>query len=265
MTDEGDDPRRKSVVLTVSGMDQVELRRDLEYRSVGDHRLQADVYLPAGLREDDRVPAVIFVHGDGPPDVLRGAKDWGQYTSWGRLAAACGLIGITFDHRSSEQRTKLADAAFDVVELVSFVRRGGARGHVDVDRLGVWVASAGPPTVLPWILRDRPPFIRCVAVLYGVMDTAAEALAKAELPIAPMLVARAGLDSEAINDSIDTFVAAALARNVELDLLTHPTGRHAFDILDDDERSCEIVAMTLAFFRRHLLAGRGAVPSDAGP
>ncbi len=138
------------------------------------------------------------------------------------------------------------------------MRRGGARGHVDVDRLGVWVASGGPPTVLPWILHERPPFIRCVAVLYGVMDTTIEALATADLPAPPMLVARAGLDAPPINDSIDAFVAAALASEMELDLLTHPAGRHAFDILDDDERSKEIVTMTLAFFRRHLLAGVAA-------
>jgi dienelactone hydrolase len=264
MTDERDDPRRKSVVLTISGMDEVEVRRDLEYRSVGDHRLEADVYLPPGLRDDDRVPAVIFVHGDGPPEYLRGAKEWGQYTSWGRLAAACGLIGITFEHRSSERRTRLEDATSDVLELVTFVRQGGARGHVDVDRLGVWVASAGPPAVLPWILQERPPFVRCVAGLYGVMDTATEALAGADLPAPPMLVARAGLDTPDINDSIDAFVAAAVARNMELDLLTHPAGRHAFDILDDDERSREIVAMTLAFFRRHLLTGVGAARSNPG-
>jgi dienelactone hydrolase len=263
--DEADDPRRKSVVLTISGMDRVDVRRDLEYRRVGDHRLEADVYLPPGLLPDERVPAVLFVHGDAPPDLLRGAKDWGQYTSWGRLAAASGLIGITFEHRSSEARTRLAEAASDVLELVAFVRRGGARGHVDVDRIGLWVASGGPPMVLPWVLRDRPPFVRCVAALYGVMDSSVEALAAAEGLVPPMLVARAGLDAPVINDSIDAFVAAALARNVELDLLTHPAGQHAFDILDDDDRSRDVIALTLAFFRRHLLAAMPHARSSPGP
>jgi dienelactone hydrolase len=265
MPDDQENPRRKSVVLTISGMEHVEVRRDLEYRRVGDHRLEADVYLPGGLLPDDRLPAVIFVHGDAPPELLLGAKEWGQYTSWGRLAAASGLIGITFEHRSSEQGTRLAEAASDVLELVAFVRQGGPGGHVDADRIGVWVCSGGPPMVLPWVLRERPPFVRCVASLYGLMDGAVEALAATDGPVPPMLVARAGLDTPAINDSIDAFAAAALARNVELDLLTHPAGRHAFDILDDDDRSKHIVALTLAFLRRHLLHPPPAAGSGSGP
>jgi hypothetical protein len=44
-----------------------------------------------------------------------------------------------------------------------------------------------------------------------------------------------------------------LTRNVSLDLMTHPTGRHSFDILDDVPRSRDIIARTLTFLRMHLL------------
>jgi hypothetical protein len=34
--------------------------------------------------------------------------------------------------------------------------------------------------------------------------------------------------------------------------MSHPTGEHGFDILNDDERSREIIKATLAFIHEHL-------------
>ena len=71
-----------------------------------------------------------------------------------------------------------------------------------------------------------------------------------------MLVARAGLDRPVFNDAIDRFVAEAVQRGATIELLTHPRGQHGFDVLDDDDRSREIVARTLAFMSWHLLGSR---------
>jgi dienelactone hydrolase len=68
----------------------------------------------------------------------------------------------------------------------------------------------------------------------------------------PMFIARAGLDAAMVNDSIDLFVHEALAANATLDFANHPKGRHGFDILDDDERSHEIIARAAAFVKTHL-------------
>ena len=235
--------------------------------------LRFDLYRP---RDDEpAAPCVIFVHGDGPPEVVANAKGWGQYTSWGRLAVASGLAAVTFNHRSTEGRTKLVDAADDVDRLIAFVRSNGSGLGVDPERLGLWVCSMGPPVALRTVLRARPAAVRCIAVLYGAMDLrplradtpvhVSDRLLEEFSPVAhlaepvaafpPMLLARAGLEDRPwLNPTIDAFVTAALAANVELDLLHHPAGRHGFDILDDDERSRDIVARTLAFLRRHLLS-----------
>ena len=45
----------------------------------------------------------------------------------------------------------------------------------------------------------------------------------------------------------------SLERNVSLELLNHESGRHGFDILDDDDRSREILSRTLAFLKSRLL------------
>lgn len=68
----------------------------------------------------------------------------------------------------------------------------------------------------------------------------------------PILVARAGLDNPWLNDGVDRFVAGALARGATLDLLTHPDGRHGFDILDDDDRTRGIIRRTVEFLRERL-------------
>jgi hypothetical protein len=63
------------------------------------------------------------------------------------------------------------------------------------------------------------------------------------------MLAASGLVAIAFNHR---FVQEALARNLPLELMTHPTGQHALDILDDDERSRKIIERTLAFLKRRL-------------
>jgi hypothetical protein len=113
------------------------------------------------------------------------------------------------------------------------------RGADDADDRGV--APAGAPDSLGQETRDA--------------FSPAAALGGAEARVPPVLVARAGLDGGWINDSIGRFVDEALSRNVELELLTHPEGRHGFDMLDDVERSRKILRHTITFLGRHLRDG----------
>jgi acetyl esterase/lipase len=71
--------------------------------------------------------------------------------------------------------------------------------------------------------------------------------------VPPILVVKAGLDSTDLNESIDLFVKEAKARKVPVEYLEHPNGQHAFDILDDDDKSREIIQQTVRFFSRNLL------------
>lgn len=70
--------------------------------------------------------------------------------------------------------------------------------------------------------------------------------------IPPLFIAKAGLDRPGINDSIDAFVTRAEEFGAHVQLETHPDGRRAFDILDDDDRSREVIQASLAFMRAHL-------------
>ena len=90
----------KRIVYAVSGMDRVEVRRNIVYKHTDQEDLQADVYLPPGLAEGECRPAVFFIHGGSlPPDLLTQPKEWGTFVSYGQLAAVSGFIAITFNHR----------------------------------------------------------------------------------------------------------------------------------------------------------------------
>src|SRR6266567_1579630 len=254
----GDELLARRVVHRLPGMDRVTVRRDLVY---AEPDLRFDLYVPDGLASNERRPAVVFVHGDGPPELLRDAKDWGQYESWGRLAAATGLVGVTFNHRSSEWLTKLEEAAGDVDALITHVRADASDLQIDPDHVGLWVCSMGPPMALRSLLRDRPEFLPEVLDADLMEFSPIHQLRTASGPLPPILVARAGREERPwLNPTIDAFVLEALRAGAELDLLNHSAGVHAFDILNDDDRSHDIIAHTLLFLRGHLIS-RWASPA----
>src|SRR5258708_28077599 len=48
-------------------------------------RSKLDVYYPDTYDGQALLPAVLFVHGDAPPELLQNAKDWACYIGWGEL------------------------------------------------------------------------------------------------------------------------------------------------------------------------------------
>jgi hypothetical protein len=54
-----------------------------------------DVYLPSNRSPGTPVPAVLLVHGEADPELLRGVRGWGQYIGWGRLLADQGIAGFS--------------------------------------------------------------------------------------------------------------------------------------------------------------------------
>ncbi|MEO6391884.1 MAG: hypothetical protein ABIP75_08545 [Pyrinomonadaceae bacterium] len=87
------------VVYRLPGMDQVKIVPNLKYTKTEDPNVLMDVYLPAAAPKDTKRPLVIFIHGRARTDYT--PKDWGVYTTWGRLVAASGMIGVAFTHRLS--------------------------------------------------------------------------------------------------------------------------------------------------------------------
>jgi dienelactone hydrolase len=224
---------------------RVELRPDLVYTHAGGHALAMDVYLPSGRAPRARVPAVLLVHGEADPELLRGVRGWGQYTGWGRLLAGQGLAGVAFEHRS------ILDAGFEAVvaevndALATIAERADDLG-VDPERIGVAAFSGGvPPTAA--VLAGAAERVRCAALCYGPLSDLAP-----DPALPPLLVVRAGRDDPGLNQTIDEFVSAAEQRELAVELVHQPEGHHAFDVADDSDASREVIDRVLAFLRGHL-------------
>ena len=139
-------------VLSVPGMQDVEVRSDIPCQTHGGANLSLDVYLPSGSSRAS--PAVIFVAGYGDQGLshlvgLR-LKEWGCYVSWGQLVAASGLVGITYS---------CSDPLADATEVLSFVRQNAADLGVDPARIGIWATSGNGPTALS-LLTNGPSGLR---------------------------------------------------------------------------------------------------------
>jgi acetyl esterase/lipase len=260
------------IVFSVPGMDRVQVLRDRVYARPDGRELRADAYVPSGLAADARRPAVVFIHGGPLPPGSDAAampqpKDRGNFRSNGELAAASGFVGVTFNHRLYSLQA-YDDSAADVKALIEHVRANAAELHVDPDRIAVWAYSGGGP-LLGFAYRDAPSWLKAVVSYYAILDLPTDGTAPgapdrlsplkhlkaSERPGPPTFIARAGNDSPLINASVESFVAAALAKNLMLELFTLPEGNHGFDLnmgSNDTPRSREAIARTIEFLKARL-------------
>ena len=262
---------KKRVVYTLPGVDAVTIRRDQEYSRTDAGVLTMDLYYPPDSRRGARTPAAIFVTGfnDAGAQRMLGCrmKEMGSYISWGQLAAASGMVGITYTNR---------EPATDVHALLQHVRKSAAALDIDENRIGIWASSGNVPTALSVLMQNEQDDLACAVLCYGYMldldgsSGVADAARKFgfvnpcagksadDLPRdIPLFIARAGQDqTPGLNDALDRFVVNALARNLPVTFVNHPTAPHAFDLFEDSETSREMIRRILAFLQFHLLTTR---------
>jgi acetyl esterase/lipase len=264
---------KKPIVYAIPGMDEISPRRNLVYKTNGDEKLLADLYLPVAKHGQAAYPVVIFIHGAVPEGVK--PKDWAAYMSWGRLLASSGIAAITFNLRlygswkGGYDSASVPIAATDVEDLVRYVRDNGVRLGVDPDRICLAAFSAGGP-LLSVSLRQSPAYVRCYVGFYSYLGDPMSpnspdagrfsplvALKSPGIRIPPMFIAKADLDQTRLNgtnlnETITSFVDADRAIGSEVTLVEHPNGRHGFDIVDDDDTSRAIIKKAVQFMKSHL-------------
>jgi len=268
---------RMPLVYSVPGMDKIEVRRDVVYKSVDikatQTALKLDAYFPAGAAQ---APAVVLVSGGGVEGAPRDFRDAGVYQSYGRLLAASGFVAISYSKRYARGPAGTTNGAEDTRDLIVYLREHAAELHLDKERIGLWAFSAGGLMLAPF-LYEPPAYVRALACFYCVSDvtqdswagvpgitpeqveraaamfSSANQIHGAEHILIPLFVGRAGLDSPGLNRTIDRLVQEALSKNMSIEVWNHPAGRHGFDILDDNARSREIIARAIAFLRHNLI------------
>ena len=247
---------KKRVVYTIPGMDSLPVRRNLSYR--GD--LLMDIYYPApDTARADGVPVVVIPFGY--PDPQSGVRMFGPVTSMAQLIAASGMTAVIYGSTSP---------ADDAPAALDYLRGHAESLDLDVRRLGLFSASGNVPVALSLLMRDRG--IRCAALHCGytmdldgataVADMAAQVgfvnacagRSVDDLPDdVPLLFSRAGRDQfPGLNAALDQVVTRALARNLPLTVINHPTGLHGFECDEDSAASRGVIRQVLAFLALHL-------------
>jgi hypothetical protein len=258
---------RKTVLYKIPGMEEVQVRRDEVYRETATIPLIFDLYTPPGERGEENLPVVVLVAGYPDPGLRRfvgcSFKEMGSTVSWARLIAASGMAAIAYTNR---------EPVPDLDALFEFVWKRGAELGLDPSRIGIWASSGNAALGLTPLLRAGASPVRCAALLYGCLLDLDGATGMAEMarqfgfaspgagrsiddldPSVPLFLARAGREHfPHLNETMERFLAAALARNLPVTFVNHPEGPHAFDLEHDSERTRGIVRQTLEFLRFHL-------------
>jgi len=256
----------KRAVYRIAGMEGAVVKRDHVYRTAESGPLTMDVYHPADTTAETMLPAVVFVAGYndvGYEKMLgRKFKDMAITVSWCQLVAAYGMTAISYTNR---------DPAQDLEGLLDHVRGNAAALGVDSQRIGLWACSGNVPLAVSALMRRRD-LLKCAVLLYGYMldlDGATGVADAAQsyrftnpnaektmndLPDdVPLFIVRAGQEQfPNLNESIDRFLAKAVALNRPITFVNHADGPHAFDIMQDSPASRAVIQQTLGFLSAQL-------------
>jgi len=187
---------------------------------------EVDVELPGS---EGAKPAVVFVHGPVPPGGVRPAE-WPVYLGYRRLAASRGLAAATADL----DYANLANAGEAVPQLERQIDSVRSLAQIDGGRVALWAFSGGGLLVNRW-LGESPNFLRCVALSYPVLQPPPAVVS------VPIVLTRVGQERSEIQRTVDRF----LGSDLPIDRVDVPSGRHAFDFLDDSDESRAAVERAL--------------------
>ena len=142
---------------------------------------------------------------------------------------------------------------------------------IDGGRIGLFASSANVPLAVWLLMQADRREIRCAVLCCGYMLDLNGATSVADMqklfPFAnpgagktmddvrrdvPLLVVRAGRDQFGVNESLDSFIAGALERDLRVRMINHAGAPHAFDLFEDSEATREIVREILRFMQFHL-------------
>ena len=233
------DPTNWGVVYDIPETKNVSVKQGVTYFKDASADLQIDIYSPPGAKASAKLPAVIFLNaiGDSPDNKV---KSWAIYSSWPRLIAAHGMIGISMD----ADGTRIQDS---LKALFAFLAADGAKYGIDADRLGVYAASANVTQSSIYLMGDAAPKgIKAAALYYG---RAPQGAIRRDLPVLFVLAEGdvAGLGQQTI--PLWQKVTESRAPWTMVFASRQP---HAFDAFEDTDESRRLVKQTIDFWKTHL-------------
>jgi hypothetical protein len=201
----------------------VEVSKDQAYGG-----LQMDVYRPRSAA-GKTLPALVFFN------IASGAQRSNPfYKAWAEIAASRNLVAILPDLRNES-------FGQDFDALTAHLASNAATYGVDRERIAVYAGSGNVFRALPLVQNPKQTTIKAAVMYYGSAQVPAF---RRDLPL---LFVRAGLDRPPVNRAITDLVTQASNQNAPVTLLNYPGGHHAFEIVDDEDATRDVIDRTLEF------------------
>jgi tetratricopeptide (TPR) repeat protein len=233
------DGRYWGVVLAHPEMENVVVKKNITYLNDSKGTLKFDLYLPPGLKENEKRPAIIFLNaiGERPGDMR--VKDWGIYSSWPTLIAAEGFIGISMECDGTRVQESLAG-------IFNYFKNNGGQHQIDSDRLGVYAASANVTQSALYLMSEAAyPGIKAAALYYG--NTPSGPYRK-DLPVLFIVsegdVLRGNNYSSLWNEVLKNNAPWTVAMGSKL--------AHGFDAFNDTDEARRMIKQTISFWKNYL-------------
>lgn len=247
------DPTYWGVVYDVPETKSVTVKQGITYFKDATADLQVDIYSPPAMKSNEKRAAVIFLNaiGDRPDSKV---KSWAIYSSWPRLVAAHGMVGISMD----ADGTRIQDS---LKALFSFIASDGAKYGIDAERLGVYAASANVTQSSIYLMSDgAAKGIKAAALYYGGSPQGA---LRKDLPV--LFIVAEGDMAGGIGQQVPPLWQRVTEARAPWTLVFASRQPHAFDAFEDTDESRRLVKQTLDFWKTHLepMAKPSWQPSDA--
>lgn len=249
------DMRRMPILYSVPGMERARVEKNVVFSRAGGEELKADVYMP---EKPGTYPVVLLVSGGS-------VNDWREaefYTQMGRMLAAQGMVGVSYDKRFPRIADSVIGAHEDTLALIEHMKKNAQKYGADPGRVCTWHFSAGGRLAGSMLQEGAP--VHCVALTYAVLSlgegdadpklapySALNQVKQRGSKFPPVLVVRAGRDAKVLNDSIEAFVREALTQNAPLTLINYPSGDHGFEVLNDTEETRRVLRQSFEWLREH--------------
>ena len=234
------DPTNWGVVYDTPETRRVAVKSGVTYLKSGATDLQIDIYSPPGAKQSDKLPAVIFLNaiGDRPDNKV---KSWAIYSSWPRLVAAHGMIGISMD----ADGTRIQDS---LKGLFAFLESDGAKYGIDATRLGVYAASANVTQSSIYLMGEgASKGIKAAALYYG---GAPQGAIRKDLPVL-FILAEGDLAGGLGQQAVPLWQRVTESR-APWTMVFASRQPHAFDAFEDSDESRRLVKQTIDFWKTHL-------------
>ena len=193
--------------------------------------LQMDVYRPANAA-GKTLPVLVFFN------IASGAQRSNFfYKPWAEIAASRDLVAILPDLRDDS-----FEKDFDA--LIAHLTANASSLGIDRDRIALYAGSGNVSRALPLVQNPKQTVVRA-AVMYDGSAQVSEF--RRDLPI---LMVRAGLDRPPVNRAIADLATLAANQNAPLTLLNYAGGHHAFEIVDDEDATRDVIDTTIEFVKR---------------